>query len=710
MKIFSQSLSLAFLMFLLQLMTGCSNKENSEKEMSAPKAEKKDTTLTIHGHSRVDPYYWLRDRENPEVIAYLESENEYTENILAHTTELQDSLFEEMKGRIKERDQSAPIKSNGYWYYSRFEENKEYPIYCRKEETLEAEEEIILDANKMAEGHEYFNVAGLEVSPDNKLLAFGVDTVSRRLYTLHIKNLETGELLPVTAANTSPGYAWADDNENIFYTSKNTETLLSEKVYRHNINEQNDELVYEEKDQSFYIGVYREKTGKYIIIWNSSTTTSDYHLLESNNPQGEFKQFTKRSSGHEYSIFPDNGKFWIISNKDALNFKLMSADQIGLDISKWKTEIPHRKDVLLENMEVFESHLVFEERFNGLTHLKVRNKATEKEYEIKFEENAYITGIGSNDVYKTDVLRIYYSSLTTPFSHFDYNVETNKRTLIKQQEVVGEYSKENYETERISIKSRDGVEIPVSLVYKKGFKKDGNGPLLLYGYGSYGNTIDPYFGSARLSLLNRGFCFAIAHVRGSQLKGREWYEEGKMFKKQNTFNDFVDVAKGLIEKKYTGPEHMYAMGGSAGGLLMGAVINQAPELFNGVVAAVPFVDVVTTMLDESIPLTTNEFDEWGNPKNKDSYEYMLSYSPYDQVKRQDYPNLLVTTGLHDSQVQYWEPAKWVAKLRDYKTDKNLLLLKTNMEAGHGGASGRFESLKETALEYAFILDLENKNL
>ncbi|NMM48726.1 S9 family peptidase [Marinigracilibium pacificum] len=704
------SFSLVKLVCFLLLATNCTNQEKSESDMSAPIAERKDTTLTIHGHNRVDPYYWLRDRENPKVISYLESENNYTNKLLKHTSDLQNELFEEMKGRIKEKDQSAPTKSNGYWYYSRYEEGKEYPIYCRKKETLEAEEEIILDANKMAEGHDYFNAAGLEVSPDNKLLAFGVDTVSRRQYSLHIKNLETGEILPVSVTNTAPGYAWADDNETLFYTSQNTETLLTEKIYRHNIHEQNDILVYEEKDTSFYIGVYREKTGKYIIIWNSSTTTNDFHLLESKNPKGDFIQFTERRPGHEYNITPDNGKFWILSNDNAINFKLMSSEKPGTTISEWKTELEHRDDVLLENLEVFSKHIVLEERSGGLSHILVKNKTSKEIHEISFDENAYIAGIDRNDVYETNILRFYYGSLTTPFSRFDYNMDDKSRTLIKQQEVLGGYKKDDYKTERIFVKSRDGVEIPVSLVYKKGFEKNGNNPLLLYGYGSYGNTIDPYFSIARLSLLDRGFCFAIAHVRGSQINGREWYENGKMFNKQNTFNDFIDVAKGLIDLKYTSREHLYAMGGSAGGLLMGVVINQAPDLFNGVVASVPFVDVVTTMLDESIPLTTNEFDEWGNPKNKDSYEYMLSYSPYDQIEKQDYPNLLVTTGLHDSQVQYWEPAKWVAKLRTMKTDNNLLLLKTNMEAGHGGASGRFESLKETAFEYAFLLDLENKNI
>ena len=565
----------------------------------------------------------------------------------------------------------------------------------------------MLDVNKMAEGHDYYNISGLSISIDNKILAYAEDTLSRRIYTIKFKNLETGKIYEDKIPNTTGEGAWANDNKTYFYTSKNEVSLLPEKIYRHTLGMKvkNDEMVYHEKDPSFYIGVYKSKSDKFIIIWNSSTLVSDYHILNADNPSGKFKQFTPRDDRHEYSIAHFEDKFYIVTNWNAQNFKLMETSENETSKGNWKEIIPHREDVLLEGVEVFNHYLVLDERKEGLTNLRIMNQNNEDEHYLDFGEPAYTAYISTNAEFNTNVLRFGYTSMTTPNSTFDYNMETKEKTLMKQQEVVGGHNSEEYKTERIWAEARDGVKVPISIVYKKGYKKDGTDPLLLYAYGSYGSTVDAYFSSVRLSLLDRGFAYAVAHIRGGQMMGRKWYEDGKMFKKKNTFNDFVDCSQFLIDNQYTSSEHLYAMGGSAGGLLMGAVVNMNPELYNGVVAAVPFVDVISTMWDETIPLTTNEFDEWGNPKEFESYEYMLSYSPYDNVSSSKYPNMLVTTGLHDSQVQYFEPAKWVAKLRDYKTDDNKLLFKIDMEAGHGGASGRFKRLEDTALNYAFMLDL-----
>ncbi|MEQ9230859.1 MAG: S9 family peptidase, partial [Cyclobacteriaceae bacterium] len=525
---------------------------------------------------------------------------------------------------------------------------------------------------------------------------------------IKFKDLETGQYLDDEIPNTTAGGAWSNDGQYYFYTTKNKVSLLSEKVWRHKLGTDvsQDELVYEEKDPSYYIGVYKSKSDKFITIWNSSTLVSDYHILDANNPTGKFQQFIPRGDKHEYSIYHFENKFYIRTNLDATNFRLMETPDNATGVENWKEVIAHREDVLLEGVDIFKEFMVLDERSNGLTNLRVINQKTGDEHYLDFGEEAYTAYTTTNVDFNTDLLRFGYQSMTTPNSTYDYNMKTKEKVLKKQAEVVGGHNPDEYKTERIWATARDGVKVPISIVYKKGFEKNGKGPLLLYAYGSYGSTVDAYFSSVRLSLLDRGFAFAIAHIRGGQLMGRQWYEDGKMFKKQNTFNDYVDCSKFLIDEKYTSADHLYAMGGSAGGLLMGAIVNMNPELYNGVVAAVPFVDVVSTMLDESIPLTTNEFDEWGNPKNKDSYEYMLSYSPYDQVKEQDYPNMLVTTGLFDSQVQYWEPAKWVAKLRDMKTDNNILIMDCDMEAGHGGASGRFKRYKTTALEYAFFLNLE----
>lgn len=684
-----------------------------------PVAAKKDSVIVTHGHERVDPYFWMRltdeqknaetpDEQTDEVLTFLSAENDYTDKVMAHTEPFQDKLYDEIVGRIKQTDESVPYFKNGYWYYTRYEEGKEYPIYCRKKGSLDTKELVMLDANARAEGHDYYSAAGLSVSPDNKILAFAEDLLSRRIYNYKFKNLETGEIYEDELTNLQPGGAWAKDNRTFFYTTKNEVSLLSEKIWRHKLGSstEQDVLVYQEKDPSYYIGVYKSKSDDYIIIYNSSTLVSDYQILKSDNPTGNFEQFTPRGQKHEYSIEHYDDKFYIVTNRDAVNFKLMETSIDATEESNWTEVIGHREDVLLSGIDIFKDWMVLSERSNALTHLRVINQKSKDEHYLDFGEPAYVVYSSVNTDFNTDVLRFGYSSMTTPNSTIDYNMATKEKELKKQQEVVGGHEPSEYVTERLFAEVRDGVKVPISLVYKKGMRRGNDTPMVLYAYGSYGSTIDPWFSSVRLSLLDRGFIWAVAHIRGGQSMGRKWYDDGKMFNKKNTFNDYVDCAKYLIAEDYTSPDHLYGQGGSAGGLLMGAVVNQAPELFNGIIAAVPFVDVISTMLDETIPLTTNEFDEWGNPKNKDSYDYMLSYSPYDQVTEQDYPNMLVTTGLFDSQVQYWEPAKWVAKLRDKKTDDNILMMHTNMDAGHGGASGRFKRYKETALEYAFFLDLE----
>lgn len=708
------------LALFMPFLTNCdSMNKNTESNIKQPVAEKIAKELIAHGDTRIDNYFWMRltdeqkkaakpDEQTQKVLNYLNAENEYMTQEMKHTEDFQDQLFQEIKGRIKQNDESVPYFKNGYWYYTRFEQDQEYPIYCRKKESMDADEQIMINANILAEGHEFYNLRGLSVSPDNKLLAYGEDTLSRRFYTIRILNLETGEEFVDEIINTQGDPAWANDNKTIFYTSKNEVTLLSEKINRHMLGDKpsDDVVVYHEKDPSFYIGVYRSKSGKYIIIFNSSTLVSDYHILDSNNPEGTFRRFTPREKDMEYSIDHFENKFYIITNWDAKNFRLMETEESTTSKENWKERIAHRSDVLLEGIELFNDFLVIEERKAGLTNLRIMNQKTGEEHFLDFGEFAYTAYISTNPEFASDWLRFGYTSMTTPNSTFDYHMETKEKVLKKQQEVVGGHDPERYTTERLNALSRDGVEIPISIVYKKEFEKNGTKPLLLYGYGSYGSTTDPYFSSVRLSLLDRGFAFAIAHVRGGQLLGRQWYDDGKLLKKKNSFYDFIDCANFLIDQKYTSSEHIYAQGGSAGGLLMGAVINFEPTLFNGIIAAVPFVDVISTMSDPTIPLTTNEYDEWGNPENKEYYEYIKTYSPYDNVEAKAYTNLLVTTGLFDSQVQYWEPAKWVAKLRELKTDKNMLLLRTDMEVGHGGASGRFNRYKEYALEYAFLLDLE----
>jgi oligopeptidase B len=682
-------------------------------DVKPPIAAKKPHDTGMHGDQRIDEYYWMADffKEGPdseEVVEYLNAENAYTETMMSATKQFQEDLFAEMKGRIKEKDQSVPVFKNGYFYYTRSEEGEQYYKYCRKKDSLDAPEEILLDVDVLAKDHAYYSAAGFNISPDNNLLAFGVDTVSRRQYTIYIKNLETGEIYPDAIFPASGGSVWGNDNRTLFYTATNPKTLLSEEIKRHRLGEddKNDVVVYKEIDNSNYIGVGKTKSGKYIIIGSSATVSSEYHILEADRPEGQFEVFQPRIKDVLYDIDHQNDKFLIVTNQDALNFKLMETPLDKTGVENWKEVIPASNDVLIEGIEVFRNYLVVTERKSGLLQLRIRNSNTLAEHYVDFGEPAYAAYIGANPEYDSETLRYYYTSLTTPGSTYDYAMASGEKQLLKRQEVVGGYDPEQYITERLYAPAQDGMQIPVSLVYKKGLALDGNAPLLLYAYGSYGNSMDAGFSTNRLSLLNRGFIFAIAHVRGGQEMGRQWYEDGKLFKKKNTFTDFIDCAGYLIKEKYTAAAHLYAEGGSAGGLLIGAIANMRADLFNGVIADVPFVDVVTTMLDESIPLTTNEFDEWGNPKNKDAYDYMKSYSPYDNVEEKVYPHMLVTTGLHDSQVQYFEPAKWVARLRTHKTDQNVLLLKTNMEAGHGGASGRFEYLKEIALQYAFLFALE----
>ncbi|HCY40014.1 MAG TPA: oligopeptidase B [Prolixibacteraceae bacterium] len=702
--------SILFLSLFFYMMSSCTQPQT----VKAPVAEKKEHWRDIHGDKVLDNYYWMYDYfgkgpDSTNVVNYLTAENTYLDEVMSSTKTFQENLFTEMKARIKEKDESVPVFKNGYFYYTRTEDGKQYYKYCRKKGSLDAPEEVLLDVDQMAEGHSYFSASGFDISGDNNLLAYGVDLVSRRQYTIYVKNLATGEILKDAIQNTEGDPCWAADNKTIFYTSKNPVTLLSEKIMRHKLGTDaaEDVLVYEENDKSNYIGVGKSKNNQYIFIVSQATMSSEWRFIDSARPDDAFKVFQPRMKDVLYEVIPLADKFLVLTNKDeAKNFKLMECPLDKTEASGWKEVIAVRNDVLLQGVQEFKDFIVINERKDGLVKLRIRSLKDNSEHYVDFGEPAYAANFGANPEYDSSNLRYNYTSLTTPSSTFDYDMVSKVKTLKKQQEVLGGYNSADYTTERLYATANDGTKVPISLVYKNGFNKDGNAPLLLYGYGSYGASMDASFSSTRLSLLDRGFVFAIAHIRGGQEMGRQWYEDGKLMKKINTFNDFIDCGKYLVSEKYTSNKHLYAMGGSAGGLLMGAIINMAPEMWNGIVAQVPFVDVVNTMLDESIPLTTNEFDEWGNPKDKDAYFYMKSYSPYENIEKKDYPNMLVTTGLHDSQVQYFEPAKWVAKLREMKTDKNLLLLKTNMEFGHGGASGRFDYLKDVALNYAFLFSLE----
>lgn len=679
--------------------------------MKAPQAKKIEKILEIHGDRRIDNYFWLNERENPEVIQYLEEENAYEEFMMKDTEAFQEELFEEMKARYKKDDESLPYFFNGYWYIVRYEEGKEYPIFCRKHKSLDNEEEIIVDVNILAEGETYFEVGSVAVSPNNELVSFSSDNVSRRIYTINFKNLVTGEIFADQILNTTGKAVWANDNEHVFYIRKD-ESLRAFQVYRHKLgtDASEDVLIFHEEDDTFDVNVFKTKSMQYIFIASSSTISDEHRFIPSDDVFAEWKIIQPRIDDLEYSVEHFEDEFYIITNADdAINFKIVKTKIDNCGMENWVDVIPHRPEVLLEGFEIFRDYLVLEEREEGLLQIKIIDEKKQESYYLPFSDPTYTTYIGINMEFDTEVLRYGYTSLTQPSSTYEYNMKEKTTQLLKQQEVLGgRFAPENYISERIWAESRDGeTRIPMSLVYHKDTQKSADTPLLLYGYGSYGHTVDASFSNVRLSILDRGFIYAIAHIRGGEYLGREWYEDGKMLFKKNTFFDFIDAGKHLIKENYTSSNHMYAMGGSAGGLLVGAVVNYEPKLFNGIVAQVPFVDVVTTMLDETIPLTTGEYDEWGNPNDKEYYQYMKEYSPYDNVEAKDYPHMLITTGLHDSQVQYWEPAKWTAKLRELKTDDHLLLFKTDMSSGHGGASGRFESLKEDALEYAFLLKIDD---
>lgn len=679
--------------------------------MIAPKAKKIDKVLEIHGDQRNDPYYWLKERENPEVISYLEEENAYAEFLLKDTEEFQQTLFDEMKARYKKDDESLPYFFNEYWYIVKFVEGKEHPLFTRKFKNLEADEELLLDVNLLAEGQKFFEVGSVAVAPNNKLVSYSSDNMGRRIYQLNFKNLETGELLQDQIPNTTGKAVWANDNEHVFYIRKD-ESLRAFQVYQHQLgtDSSQDVLIFHEEDDSFDVNVYKTKSLKYIFISSSSTISDEQRFVPADDVNAGWKIIQPRIDDLEYAVEHYQDEFYIVTNADdAINFKIVKTKVSQPGIENWVDVIPHRNEVLMEGFEIFNNYLVLEERTEGLLQIIVIDTKTDDAHFLPFSDPTYTAYIGLNLEFDTEKLRFGYTSLTQPSSTFEYDMRDRTTILLKQQEVLEEnFASTNYISERVWATARDGKKVPISLVYHKDTIKSEETPLLLYGYGSYGHTVDASFSNVRLSLLNRGFIYAIAHIRGGEYMGREWYEDGKMLNKKNTFFDFIDAAKYLVDENFTSSKHLYAMGGSAGGLLMGVIINEEPTLFNAIVAQVPFVDVVTTMLDETIPLTTGEFDEWGNPKNKKYYNYIKSYSPYDNIEAKKYPNILITTGLHDSQVQYWEPAKWTARLRELKTDDNLLIFKTDMSSGHGGASGRFESLKEDSLEYAFLMKLENK--
>ena len=664
-----------------------------------------------HGHVRQDPYFWLRQREESEVIEYLESENAYHKEGMADTVDLQKTLFEEIKGRIKQDDSSVPYREKSYHYYTRYREGESYPLYCRRPNGTGPEtEQIMLDVPAMAKGHEFYDLDEGEISADETILAFSVDTVGRRFYDIHFKDLTTGKLLEDTIASVTGDHAWANDNRTLFYSRQDPETLRSFQVFRHTLGTPvaDDVLVYEEEDETYYVYVYKTKSERFIVIGSSQTISDELRLIDADTPEQEPRIFAPRRRNLEYDIDHFGGQFYVRTNKDAVNFRLMSCPLDHTGEEHWVELIPHRDDTYLSEIEVFKDYLVVTQRKDALIQIRIRNRDGEW-HSLDFGEPVYTAWLSTNLQFDTELLRFGFSSLRTPDSLFDYNMRSREKTLLKQEPVLGSFDSSDYITERLWATARDGTRVPISIIYRKGFAKDGTAPLMLYAYGSYGHSTNPSFRSPNLSLLDRGFAYAIAHVRGGQEMGRQWYDDGKLLKKKNTFHDFIDCAEHLIGAGYTSPERLFANGGSAGGLLMGAVANMRPDLFKGLIADVPFVDVVTTMLDDTIPLTTSEYDEWGNPNEEKFYDYMLSYSPYDQVGKKDYPNLLVIAGLHDSQVQYWEPAKWVAKLRHERSNKDkLLFLKTEMSAGHGGPTGRFDRYRDLAFEFAFLLKLAGK--
>ena len=696
---------------LSQACTNLSPEMKPDQSLVPPLADQKPYQHKLHNDIRVDEFYWLNERDNPEVIDYLERENDYYQKSTEHLVPLQEDLFDEMKGRIKEDDNSVPYFYNGYWYITRYEKGLDYPIYTRKKDSLNANEEILFDCNKMAEGHDYFRLVGINISPDNSKAIFGIDTVSRRQYDLKIKDLNTGEVFDTPIKNTTGGSVWAKDNDYFFYTQKNPTTLRSEAIYRHRYSDldADSDLIFEEKDETFSCYVTPSKSEEYIFIGSYSTLTTEFQFLDAGTPLEDFQLIQERIPELEYSISHYKDHFYIFTNADgAKNYKVMKTPVDQTDKPFWKEVLPHRDHVMLEDLELFNDYWVVVEREQGLSKIHVHTWDESEDYYLPLQGETYTAYPTTNIAFNTTKLRYVYNSMTTPSSVMEFDMANQMVETLKEQEVLGgAFDKSNYIEKRVWASALDGQKVPISLVYHKDTEITSSTPILQYAYGSYGSTIDPGFSSTRLSLLDRGFAYAISHVRGGEYLGRQWYDNGKMLKKKNTFTDFIACSKYLIDQGYTSAEHLYAYGGSAGGLLMGVIVNEAPQLYNGIIAAVPFVDVVTTMLDESIPLTTSEYDEWGNPNKEEFYQYIKSYSPYDNVKKQAYPNLLVTTGLHDSQVQYWEPAKWVARLRLNKMDNTVLFLDTNMTAGHGGASGRFDALKETAKKYAFLLALEN---
>jgi len=672
----------------------------------APVAEKIPHTLEAHGDVRVDDYYWLRERTNPEVLAHLEAENAYTADVMANTDSLQAELFEELKNRLQPDESTVPALRDGYYYYKRFAEGLEYPIHCRRKGSVDAPEEVILDVNRVAEGHDFCSVRGVAVSPGTRLMAWALDTAGRRKYTIRITDLSTGEALGDVIPEVTGNLVWANDNRTLFYAKQDPETLRSYQVYRHRLGTDpaEDVLVYEDLDPTFSVYVSKTRSEEYILIQSNQTLATEVRFLDADDPEGDFRIIEPRERDVEYGVSHIGDRFIIRTNLGAANFRLMEAPVTNPVRASWREIIPGRDDVFLQGVEVFRQYVVVTERRDGLRRLRIIPWDGGEESEVAFDEPAYVTWVDENPRVDSTVLRYGYSSPKTPETIYDLDMVTGERTLMKQEQVRGGFDPDNYAVERLWAQARDGIKVPISLVYRTGIERDGGNPTLLYAYGSYGSSSEAWFRPEVLSLLDRGFVFAIAHVRGGQELGRWWYEDGKLLKKKNTFTDFIDCGRYLVEEGYTSPERLFARGGSAGGLLMGAVANLAPELFAGIIANVPWVDVITTMLDDDIPLTTAEFDEWGDPKNREYYDYMLSYSPYDNVTASDYPALLVTTALEDSQVQYFEPAKWVAKLRAMKTDDNPLLFKCEMAAaGHGGVSGRYKKYHETALEYAFML-------
>jgi oligopeptidase B len=688
-------------LILMTMITAC-----GDDVPTVPVADKRPVELERHGHVRIDDYFWLNQREDPNVLGYLEAENAYADYQLESSAGLRSRLIDEMKSRIKEDDESAPYRYGEYYYYYRYEPGKEYPIHARKRGSLDADEEILLDINSIAGDEAYFHVDGVRVSPDHRTLAYGVDTRGRRFYNLRFIDLEAGEHLEDEIPDVTPDFEWSSDGSSIVYVRQDPETLRWYQAYHHVLGDNADTLLYEETDETFSIEPYKSVSGQHIFLASDSTTSSEVRFVPADEPSQGFEIFLPREPDHEYSVEDGGDRFLILSNDGAENFQVLETPLDDTSKSAWQVVVRHRDDLLIEYIDVFAGHIAISGVSRGVYRLEILERADNNYLPVSFNEDAFLVYTTNNYDYGRGTVRYMYESMTTPPSAFDLDFETGESALVKRKEIPGGFDPADYHSERLFAEARDGTPVPVSLVYRKGIELDGSNPLLQYGYGSYGLSEEPDFDANLLSLLDRGFVFAIAHIRGGSEMGRQWYYDGRQFEKMNTFTDFIDVSKFLVREGYTSPGHLYARGGSAGGLLMGVVGNMAPELYNGISTRVPFVDVVTTMLDESIPLTTSEWDEWGDPRQKDFYDYMLSYSPYDQVKRQAYPNMLVTAGLHDSQVQYWEPAKWVAKLRGHKTDDKLLLLVTDMQAGHSGKTGRFQRLEDTALYYAFFLELE----